>query len=133
MPERSYAASTLWLDNRGGSAGVLTIGRVETRVEDSKLERIEVTGCPQPVPLSFAGTTLGELPAASAENAQSSSPWAIADPSGHRCYEEFSVYYGRTEDGGGIFSFALPIPGKILFTEMLRVLASLRKDDASNG
>ena len=102
MPERPYHASTFWLDNRGGPAGVLKIGQVETPVKAGELARIEVTGCPAPVPISFAGATLGELPTAAAEDAlTSASPWAIADPSGRRCYQEFRVFYGRREDGGG--------------------------------
>jgi hypothetical protein len=115
MPRRPNRAGVLWLDNRGGQPGVLKLGQIEMPVEADTLKRIETTGCPSPVPISFAGASLGELPIAPTEDSLSVDPWAIADPSGRRCYQEFRVFYGRAEDGGGGHSEPAILSGAKLY------------------
>lgn len=91
--------ASLWVDNRKGAAGTLSLGPVKLAVAADRVVRLEAATCDAPIPVSFEGKPMGAIPPAGKYTGAPST--VFIDPTGKRCYGRYTLWYGeRRYDGG---------------------------------
>jgi hypothetical protein len=113
MPDFPGSLGSLWVDTRGSSGGELGLGPLKIPVPAGTPTRLSVDTCDAPIPVTFDGTPVGEIPAASP--GAYSQPTVMIDPSGRHCYQQYDVWYAPENVGGGGKSKPVALSGRKLY------------------